>query len=792
MNTTQTTKISRQILMMLLTFMMLVTLFFVKDSVFAAETDGAVDDECYTMGGGYLSDSPDVEMYGAAYDEEVSLYAEGEKFQTQGFDGKTYTHDDKFKGTTVRRGIDVSKWQKDIDWKKVKASGVEYAFIRMAYRSAKEGKLGEDEYGVKNLIGAKEAGLKVGVYIFSEAITVQEAEEEADYILNLVDGRFLDLPIVFDYEDGYYVEANIKKEGRFIQANVSKELGTQMCNAFCNRVKSRGYTAMVYANVSTLTRRLIPEQIYNTNYIWVARYNDTVSTERWKYNGDYNFWQYSESLSIDGMQSSSVDGDFWYDDGLSMALNRTGLFYQGNDICYFKNGYLDSSFNGLAKCKDTWYYVKNGKVDYNYTGLARNEQGWWYVEKGVISFKYNGLCANKNGTWYVRGSKIDFDYTGLFNANNTSLNIDTGKSTTYKGWYGIVNGQVTNKEILLYHNKDWWYCHDGMVDFAANTLVKKDQDWWYVKGGKVDFGFTGIGRRNGDWYVKNGKVQFDADGVIQIPKCVQAGVSFEGWYCFEEGHVIYNKIMTKRNANGLWYIGKDGKVDFSVNGLVNIGGTWWYFNGGAVNEKYVGMIRYNGGDWYVKDGKIQFGTTSVVQAQKSEQEGVTFDGWYYVKDGMVVYNQITIEQNPYGWWYIGKDGKVNFEFNGLAQNRYGWWYLRGGKVDFDFTGAAANEVATWYIEKGKVRFDISGLVQTPSGWYFVEKGKIEQNRPTLAQNHMGWWYIDNNGKIDFGYTGLVPYGGSTWYVKNGKVDFGYNGEYAEGDKKYNIVGGKVK
>lgn len=57
---------------------------------------------------------------------------------------------------------------------------------------------------------------------------------------------------------------------------------------------------------------------------------------------------------------------------------------------------------------------------------------------------------------------------------------------------------------------------------------------------------------------------------------------------------------------------------------------------------------------------------------------------------------------------------------------------------------------------------------------------------------MGWWYIDNNGKIDFGYTGLVPYGGSTWYVKNGKVDFGYNGEYAEGDKKYNIVGGKVK
>lgn len=786
---------------------------------FAAE-----DSEDYTMGAGYHGDEyEEITLYGDSFD--APIYGEA---SSVGLDGKTYYHDARYNGRTVRRGIDVSKWQGDIDWKRIKSNGIEFAIIRVAFRSSEDGSLGTDEYAIRNIQEAKKAGLKIGAYIFSQAATVQEAEEEADYILNILDGYYLDLPIVMDYEfrdgpRGRLYDALKYDYSNEAERTQKKQQATDAINAFCNRIKSKGYTAMLYANVSMLNNYMFTPKVYNTNYIWVARYNDRVSTASITYSGKYDFWQYSGEINgyNYGTQSNSLDGDFWYDDGLSMALNRTGLFYQGDDLYYFRNGYIDYSYTGLEKCKDTWYYVKGGKVDYTYSGLFNNGVGWWYVEKGIVTFKYNGLCANQNGIWYVRNSQIIFDYSGLYEAKNTSINGKDGKSTTYSGWYNIVNGQVSNKEMLVQHNKDWWYCNGGKVDFSAHTLAKHGSDWWYVKGGKVDFGYTGIARKNGDWYVKGGKVQFNTTSVVQTLKTTMNGATFEGWYYVKDGLVTYNTITIAKNDYGLWYIGKDGKVDFSVNGLVDIGGTWWYLKGGKVDTAFKGIIRYNGGDWYVKDGKIQFGTTAVVEAQATEQDGVSFGGWYYVKDGMVVYNTTTVQQNEYGWWYIGKDGKVNFGFNGLAQNSNGWWYLSGGKVDFGYNGIARNEVGDWHIQGGKVLFGTKGLVESKktdrgvdfNGWYYVEGGKVVYDKVLLVQNHQGWWYVGKdgkidfsantvaqygadwwcvrNGKIDFNYKGIASNDNGKWYIENGKVNFGYNGSYTSGETTYKVVNGKV-
>ena len=116
------------------------------------------------------------------------------------FKSGTYTHSSVFDGMNIYNGIDVSEHQKTINWNKVKSAGVDFAIIRVAGRGYGSGNLYEDKYYRQNLQGAIDAGIKVGVYFFSQAVTVKEAEEEADYILSRISGYNITLPVIFDFE----------------------------------------------------------------------------------------------------------------------------------------------------------------------------------------------------------------------------------------------------------------------------------------------------------------------------------------------------------------------------------------------------------------------------------------------------------------------------------------------------------------------------------------------------------------------------------------------------------------
>lgn len=220
-------------------------------------------------------------------------------------------------GEVIRRGIDVSQWQKEIDWEAVAASGVEFAIIRAAYRGyAPRGSIGNDTYFAQNMRGAKANGIKVGVYIFSQAITVQEAVEEAQYLMNCVRGYDIDLPLVIDYEFSYYPNGD---PGRLRAANLSRQAGTDICNAFCAEVERYGYDSMVYANPSMLNGWLYREQL---GRLWLAHY-----TRQTNYTGDYEYWQFSSSGVIDGI-SGSVDMNFWFDSGLPFRdVKRNDWFF---------------------------------------------------------------------------------------------------------------------------------------------------------------------------------------------------------------------------------------------------------------------------------------------------------------------------------------------------------------------------------------------------------------------------------------------------------------------------------
>ena len=198
-----------------------------------------------------------------------------------------YEHADKFKsGYTIQTGVDVSKWNGKIDWGRAKKAGVKFALVRMAYRGyGSAGSMGIDETGVTNLKNALAAGIPVGAYIFSQATTEAEAKAEADLLISQVKGYKITLPLVMDFE--YYSDSG-KNEGRLYDAKLSKSKATAICNAFCARVASKGYTPMVYANADMLKNKLNASDISKNYMIWLANY-----TSKTTYTGDYNSVSYT-------------------------------------------------------------------------------------------------------------------------------------------------------------------------------------------------------------------------------------------------------------------------------------------------------------------------------------------------------------------------------------------------------------------------------------------------------------------------------------------------------------------
>ncbi len=219
------------------------------------------------------------------------------------YTGKTYIHKDSLDADSIVHGIDVSKWNGDIDWNKIKADGIEYVFIRCGHRKCDTGVIESDIKYKQNVEGATKAGLKVGLYIFSQAITEKEAINEAKYMINMAKGYDITMPLVMDFEyngDGC----------RLAKAHLSNKKRTNICDAFLSYVDEQGYVPMLYANYSMLTDDLDNASLSNKYKIWIARYNKET-----EYSGDYDFWQYSSEGKVKGNGSSAMDMNFWYNDG---------------------------------------------------------------------------------------------------------------------------------------------------------------------------------------------------------------------------------------------------------------------------------------------------------------------------------------------------------------------------------------------------------------------------------------------------------------------------------------------
>ena len=201
-------------------------------------------------------------------------------------------------GRRAKAGIDVSTHQKDIDWPSVAADGIDFAMLRLGLRGyARNGKVLEDTAFRQNLQGALDAELDVGVYFFSQAITVEEAEEEAQFVLDTLDGQALDLPVAFDWEPILGDEA--RTDG------LDGATATRCAVAFCEKIQEAGYQAAVYFNQNQgyLHYDLRDLKDY---VLWLAEYGTVPD-----FYYHFDMWQYTHRGQVDGIQGD-VDLDLLF------------------------------------------------------------------------------------------------------------------------------------------------------------------------------------------------------------------------------------------------------------------------------------------------------------------------------------------------------------------------------------------------------------------------------------------------------------------------------------------------
>jgi len=417
----------------------------------------------------------------------------------------SYSHDSQFDGYDVIDGIDISRWQGKIDWKKVKADGVKFAIIRVALRTTESGVLEADALYKENLQGAIDAGLDVGVYIYSQAISTAEAKAEADFTMNLLKGYDINLPIVMDFE--YYTG----NTGRLARAHLSVAQATTICNAFCKEVESKNYTAMVYANKSLLTNDVNSNAIAKNYQIWLAQYpgwDSATGSIHASFDGKYSYWQYTSSGSVDGI-AGRVDMNFRYVKKPAAVKNLTrktasmlSITLKWNKVPY-AYGYQIYRLN-----KETGKYEKIGKT----TGASKTT----YIDKDLeintlYSYQVRAYYKLKDGNYYGAYStpvhattqKKTVTNAAVSKKAETSLTITWDAQTEVSGYrISRLNASTGKYETAAYvegASSNTW----KDTDLNCGTSYSYKVRAYYVEDGKkAYFDYSNVATGN----TKPGKV----------------------------------------------------------------------------------------------------------------------------------------------------------------------------------------------------------------------------------------------------------------------------------------------
>lgn len=400
----------------------------------------------------------------------------------------------------LARGIDVSRWQGEINWSQVAADDV--SFVMLGTRS----KGVVDPYFHRNIQQASAAGVKVGVYIYSLAVTVEMAEAEADFVLDLIHDYPVSYPVAFDMEDS-------------TQGNLSKEELAAIANAFCKKISDSGYYPIVYANENWLKNKL--DMSLMDYPVWVARYSARPSYQ------NPVMWQATSTGSVKGI-NGNVDIDFQFKDFSGQIPANTWRTINGKR--YYYSNYAKQK-NAWAQDSSDWYYMDSeglastgwitvsgsryyldettGKMQ---TGWRQDQGKWYYlgssgaVKKGWIE---------DNGAWYYTDSN-GIMQTGWLDADGKRYYMESsGKMAV--GWTNQ-NGKWYYLDASGALAKGWiqdngsWYCSDTNGVMQTGWLSEGGKRY-YLKGSGVMA--TGWREMDGAWYYFDGSGAMTT-GMIEV------------------------------------------------------------------------------------------------------------------------------------------------------------------------------------------------------------------------------------------------------------------------------------
>ncbi len=485
----------------------------------------------------------------------------------------------------VARGIDVSHWKQSVDWNAVAADDIQFVMVGARYDN------GVDPYFDTNVKGASAAGLKVGVYLYSYATTVEMAKEEAAFVLNLIKDYPVSYPVVFD------VEAPA-------MSTLSPSLLADIINAFCGQIKDAGYYPMLYANDYWLTDKIDMTKVKYD--VWAARYEAKPSYS------NVSMWQATNQGKVSGV-SGDVDINFSYKDFSSLIpknqwrqiggnwyyyanyQKQTGWVNDGNGWYYMKDD--GTQYKGWVHIGDKYYYLNNstGKMVTGWMQDSSNSKWYYFNETGEMA---TGWVQTGGETYYLNtdGAMVT---QWLKVGDNTYYYLKSNGSMA-TGWYKVDNTwyyfNPTGEMLRGWIDVDGSRYYLNNNGAMAQNWLQIDNIWYYF--GSDGAMRTGWQYLDGAWYYLNSNGQMLTGWQLIDKK----------YYYLHEGKMLTGWL---NDSNGQTYFMDKESGDMSIS-WKQIDGNWYYFDQYGHMQK--GWLNLSGKYYYLdpETGKMTANVSRII------------------------------------------------------------------------------------------------------------------------------------------------------------------------------------
>ena len=578
-------------------------------------------------------------------------------------------------GATAQ-GIDVSEHQGRIDWNAVKASGIDFAILRVGFGAPSWGGRVDYQFN-RNISECERLGIPYGVYIYSYAFDNQQAADEASMVINCLSGHNPRLPVYYDLEDNSII-ANGRQTGIASRAQV-----------FCNRISAAGYEPGIYANLNWFNNILTDSVFKSSSWDhWIAQYNSQCD-----YTGNYSFWQYKSNGKVPGI-NGNVDMNYAYVD---VSLYHWQLI----DSTWYYAASNGKAYTGWLFQSGTWYWLEPDAGGAMATGLHEcNGSLYWFNSSGAMA---TGWVLD-GGTWYyatgsgalARGpvsvGGVPYCFDARTGAMLTGYQTDAQGVRRYFGSCGPLNGWG-----LV--GGSWYWFADGI---ASTGWLYTGGSWYWLDPDAGGAMATGLHACNGSAY------WFDASGAMATGWVLDGGTWYyatgsgalaSGWLSLN-GTWYWLDPLTRAMATGVQTIGSCEYIFNSTGKMMancwsNGDGSWMYHSSssGAIDLK--GIMTDSGIQLIDDDGNARTGWIESQGARYyCSASGVILTGW---------------QQIAGSWYYFNPDGRMATGWFNDGSNWY-WLDSASGVMKTGWLSLGG----TWYY------LDVArGGVMLSNGWYWI-------------------------------------------------------------------------